>query len=142
MVNVTKMFLLLGSLCLCGPVMADDDYDDGDYSAAPAVYKKAAATQNHSQSKASFAEILKASKDIAEDINDLDDGYYSAAPVAVKTQAAVEVKPQAKQVKQAKQAKVVKKEKTVVAQKKIASKNTTVALKDAWNKRSTVDPFE
>lgn len=135
MVNVSKMFLLAGSLCLVSPVMACDDIsDDEDTVSTPVAYESEVSTQQKSQRSASFEEILRFSKELAGmDDGDYDDGDYAAAPETSDTKAPL---------KQEKLAKSNNKPEVKMTKKKVDNKAKVYALKKKWNSRSTIDPFE
>lgn len=137
MVSFSKVFLMFGSICLVSPVMAaevEDDYDDGDYSAAPVVYKYNAPKKPKQVAKKVVKPAAKPAV-VAAEVDDDDDGDYSAAPVVYKYKASTKQKPHAKATKKAK----------VQAQKKQDGKTLASAKAEArakWNKRSVIDPFE
>lgn len=125
MVKVSQIFLLVGSLCLVSPVMAE---------------------QPKPQPQMSFQEIIKASKEIDElDDGDYDDGDYAAAPAENDFKTKTEKTSQAsvkKKVVEKPQAKVSSKQKSPVVSKKDDARDKTYALKASWEKRSGIAPFE
>lgn len=125
MVKVSQMFLLVGSLCLVSPVMAE---------------------QPKPQPQMSFQEIIEASKEIDQlDDGDYDDGDYAAVPVEndYKAQAKKVSKPVAKsKVDKKPQARATSKEKPVVVSTKADARDKTYALKEKWEKRSSIPAFE
>jgi hypothetical protein len=60
--------VLLGGVSLMGPVMAADDYDNGDYAAAPRMRAMPQATQTKNTPKPVVNQ------------DDYDNGDYAAAP--------------------------------------------------------------
>ena len=137
MVSFSKVFLVFSSICLVSPVMAAevvDDYDDGDYSAAPVVYKYNAPKKQKQVAKKVVKPAAKPAV-VAVEVDDDDDSDYSAAPVVYKYKASTKQKPHAKAKKKAK----------VQTQKKQDSKalaSAKAAARAKWNKRSVIDPFE
>lgn len=121
MVKVSQLFLLLSSLCLVSPVMAD-------------------------QRTNTFQEILQSSKEI-DDLDDgvYDDGDYASEPV-VQEKKKVKVKKTSQPVVTDKtmnkpQAKM-EKQPTPVASNKADSQGKTFALKANWEKQASIAPFE
>lgn len=130
MVNFSKLVLLVGSACLINPVMAEDDgYGDGDYAAAPVVYKY---EQKQVVKKADKPVVQNV---IAESIDEDDDGDYSAAPVVYKKEVTSQPKVQVKARQE------VKPQASKVQHGNYASADA-VAARAKWNNRSTIAPFE
>ena len=80
MKKLFSVAMLVGGISLMNPAMAADDYDDGDYAAAPIAHAKPQVKQ-------------KASKPApVAVVDDYDDGDYAAAP---RVRAVPKAKPQA-----------------------------------------------
>ena len=105
--------MLLAGASLMSPVMAEDDYDNGDYAAAPRAHAFSQAKQEVSK---------PAPVQVVDD--DYDNGDYAAAPRAHK---APKAKPQAKAPK--------------ADANKVASAAPT-SVKSRPIKSRLIDPFE
>ena len=136
MVKFSKVFLLAGSVCLASPVLAAeiDDDDDGDYSAAPIVYKYNASKKKKQVAKKVEQPVVEPSEVVADSDDDYDDGDYSAAPIVYKKKSSKQEKSQAKAVKKAKP----RASKDPIG--KLASAKSIARVK--WNSRSDIEPFE
>ena len=80
---MNKLFsvaMLVGGISLMNPALAADDYDDGDYAAAPRAHAM-------SQPKQKASEPAPVAV-----VDDYDDGDYAAAP---RVRAVPKAKPQA-----------------------------------------------
>ena len=80
MKRLFSMVMLVGGFSLMNPVMAGDDYGDGDYAAAPRAHALSPAKQTASKPEP------------VADVDDYDNGDYASAP---RARAVPKAKPQA-----------------------------------------------